>query len=216
METTLTLLLLTALATGVVHTLLGPDHTVPLIALARDRRWSVKKTLVLTLGCGLAHLGSALAVAGAAVAFGVSLGSLGLTEPLLGRLAAWILIGFGFAYAAWGLKRAFGPRLAPETTGPKGPRTPLAWVLFLVFVLGPCEPLVPLVMVPGAQGDLVATALVVATFGVATLATMAVTVVGVTFGLGRLPRIRWVDRFGTVVAGSAIGASGLAVAFLGL
>lgn len=40
METTFALLLLTALTTGVVHTLLGPDHTVPLIALARDRNWS--------------------------------------------------------------------------------------------------------------------------------------------------------------------------------
>jgi len=212
METTFALLLLTALATGVVHTLVGPDHTVPLIALARDRNWSPTKTLGITLGCGAAHLCSALAVALAAVAFGVSLGSLGLTEPVLGKLAAWILIGFGFAYAAWGLKRAF----RPASTRARGPRTPLTWLLFLVFVIGPCEPLVPLVMVPAARANLASTVLVVATFGVATLATMAVTVLAVTFGLGRLPRMPWVDRFGTVAAGLAIGASGLAVAVLGL
>lgn len=170
----------------------------------------------MTLGCGAVHLGSALGIAVAALGFGVTLGSLGLTEPVLGSLAAWLLVGFGFAYAAWGLKRAFGPRWVPEASRKKGPRTPLAWVLFLVFVIGPCEPLVPLVLASGAQGNLAATVLVILTFGAATLATMAVTVLGATLGLGKLPRGPWVQRFGTVVAGSAIGASGLAVAFFGL
>ena len=40
---------------GVLHTLLGPDHYLPLLALGRARRWSSKRTLVMTAVAGLAH-----------------------------------------------------------------------------------------------------------------------------------------------------------------
>ena len=39
------------------------------------------------------------------------------------------------------------------------------WVLFTIFVFGPCEPLIPLVMYPAAKGDSAGVALVAGAFG---------------------------------------------------
>ena len=45
----LTLLLVTAASIGVVHTLLGPDHYLPFVAMAKARGWSLARTLRITL-----------------------------------------------------------------------------------------------------------------------------------------------------------------------
>jgi len=39
----LILILGSAAFIGFIHTLLGPDHYVPFVALARSRNWSIKK-----------------------------------------------------------------------------------------------------------------------------------------------------------------------------
>jgi nickel/cobalt exporter len=208
MEPTLALFLAAASA-GVIHTLLGPDHTVPLAALARNQRWSRRKTLGMTLGCGVIHLLSGLALAGAALVLGHSVEAWGLTEGVPGRLAGWLLVAFGVVYGVWGLREAYRPRRAA------GPGR-FSWVLFLVFVLGPCEPLIPLVMLPGALGNIAGTVVVVTTFAVATLATMAAVVGGAVAGLERLPRLRLAERFGGVAAGVLITGAGLAVTLGGL
>src|SRR5262249_10486124 len=60
-------------------------------------------------------------------------------------------------------------------------RTLTPWVLFVVFVLGPCEPLIPLVMVPAAAGSAIGVAVVSGVFAAATLIAMLAAV-----GIGRL------------------------------
>ena len=42
------LLLATALSLGFVHTLAGPDHYIPFMAMSKTRRWSLPKTLWIT------------------------------------------------------------------------------------------------------------------------------------------------------------------------
>lgn len=202
-------LFLAAASAGVIHTLLGPDHTVPLAALARNQRWSRRKTLGMTLGCGAVHLVSGLALAAAALVLGHSVAAWGLTDGVLGRTAGWMLVAFGAVYAVWGLREAYRPRRA---VGPGR----FSWVLFLVFVLGPCEPLIPLVLLPGASGNLTGTVVVVVSFSFATLATMATVVVSAVAGLERLPRLRFVERFGGVAAGVLVAGAGLAVTLGGL
>ena len=50
-----------AAAAGFWHTVVGPDHYVPFIAMSRVGGWSWSRTLVITLLCGVAHiLGSAV------------------------------------------------------------------------------------------------------------------------------------------------------------
>ena len=62
-DATLSALWLTALATAVIHTIAGPDHYLPFIAIAKSRNYSLKKTLLWTFICGIGHIGSALLIA---------------------------------------------------------------------------------------------------------------------------------------------------------
>ena len=42
---------------------LGPDHYLPFIAIGKSRGYGLKKTLLLTLVCGIGHIVSALLIA---------------------------------------------------------------------------------------------------------------------------------------------------------
>ena len=44
--------LIGAVSVAFFHTLLGPDHTLPFIVLARARGWSMARTLAITFVCG--------------------------------------------------------------------------------------------------------------------------------------------------------------------
>ena len=56
-ERTIATLSLLALYIGFFHTLIGPDHYLPFIVMARARRWSMFKTGWITVLCGIGHLG---------------------------------------------------------------------------------------------------------------------------------------------------------------
>ena len=89
------------------------------------------------------------------------------------------------------------------------------WAMFIVFVLGPCEALIPLFMYPAAQqsgGLVVAVALV---FGVVTLLTMLAGVAVTTIGLNKL-KLPSTGRYAHAVAGASIVLCGSAISFVGL
>ena len=50
------ILLLTAASIAFLHTILGPDHYVVFAAMGKARRWSLAKTLRVTLVCGTGHV----------------------------------------------------------------------------------------------------------------------------------------------------------------
>jgi nickel/cobalt transporter (NicO) family protein len=232
-----TLILCVAAASiGFFHTLLGPDHYLPFIVMNRARKWGAAKTAWITCLCGLGHVLSSVVLGVIGIAFGVALMRLEAFEAFRGNLAAWALIGFGFAYAAWGIHR--GVRNRPHThlhldgegapvhahdhqgehvhsheSEPKRSLTP--WVLFTIFVLGPCEPLIPLLMYPAAKASVAGALLVAAVFSVVTVATMLAVVMAASWGVRFVPfgkLERWTHAF----AGGAICLSGVAIQFLGL
>ena len=84
------------------------------------------------------------------------------------------------------------------------------WVLFMIFVFGPCEPLIPLLMYPAASESLVGVALVATTFGVVTIITMLAVVLLLVRGARHLP-LRGLDRYSHALAGFAIFACGVAI-----
>lgn len=49
----LVILTVTAASVGLIHTLIGPDHYLPFIVLAKARNWSVLRTGWITFLCGL-------------------------------------------------------------------------------------------------------------------------------------------------------------------
>jgi ABC-type nickel/cobalt efflux system permease component RcnA len=89
------------------------------------------------------------------------------------------------------------------------------WAIFILFVLGPCEALIPLFMYPAAQqnaGLVVAVALV---FGLVTLVTMLACVAATTIGLQKL-KLPSTGRYAHAVAGASILVCGVAVSVIGL
>ena len=216
-----------------VHTLLGPDHYLPFIVLARARSWSTTRTLVVTAVCGLGHVASSVLLGGLGVIFGVAVARIEGVEGARGDLAAWALVAFGLAYAVWGLRHALrkSKGIATHThhghvhvhahgdaehSHEHGMGSRLSfWALFLIFVLGPCEPLIPLFVLPASRGDW---ALAVATATVFTVVTLA-TMVGLTAAAltgARQIRLGRLERWSHTLAGSVIAVSGLAIIFLGL
>jgi len=229
----LALLAATAAGIGFLHALLGPDHYLPFVLMGRAGRWSRAKTLTITFFCGVGHVGSSLLLAAGGVALGVAVGRLQVLEGLRGQVAVWALIAFGLLYFVWGLRRAArhrphthphlhgdgvvhahehtheGEHLHVHEPGERVPRmTP--WVLFTVFLFGPCEPLIPLVLVPAAERSAAGVALVAAVFSVATLATMLAAVAVLEAGVERLPLGR-LERYTHALAGAALALCGVAL-----
>jgi len=226
----------TAATIGLVHTVFGPDHYLPFIVLAKARNWGAAKTALITFWCGLGHIAGSVALGFIGIAIGAAIFSIEAIESFRGEIAAWFLIAFGFTYSVWGIHRALRARrhehqhlhvdgevhshthshVTDHThvhAGKPGSLTP--WVLFIVFVFGPCEPLIPLIMYPAAEHNMVSVALVAAVFGVATIGTMLVIVMAASFGLSKLS-VPKLERYSHALAGLSILLCGAAIKFLGL
>lgn len=204
-----------ALLTGIVHTFLGPDHYLPFIALAKVQSWSRKKTTWITFICGLGHIFSSVVLGYLAFGLRFSLNSLHIIDSTRSDLAAWALIAFGFAYFIWGLKGAFRENRKGRDFSVATPANPALWILFIIFVVGPCEPLFVLMSYPALAGNLVSTLLLIGIFGAATVATMLTIVLTASYGL-HLIRHQTSIRFAPAIAGLIIMSCGLGIKYLGL
>jgi len=129
------------IATAFLHTIIGPDHYVPFIAMAKSEKWSLAKTTLTVLYCGLGHTGSSIMFGAVGIAFGLSVTQIGAFESLRGSSAVWMLIAFELLYFVWGLRRASEKHL---NQGRPPFLTPL--ILIAIFILGPCEPLIPILI----------------------------------------------------------------------
>lgn len=210
------LLLGTAASLAAVHTLLGIDHSLPFVALGRARNWTLPRALLVTALCGVGHVASSVLIGAVGVGLGFAADALLWLESARGELAAALLIGFGLAYTARavrkGLRERDGARLRE---GPAADRvTP--WALFILFVLGPCEPLIPLMVVPAMARDWLAAAAVAGVFGLVTIGAMLLAVAAVWRGAALLGGGGRVGRRADAAAGLVVAASGAAVLFLGL
>ena len=82
-------------------------------------------------------------------------------------------------------------------------------------MLGPCEPLIPLLMYPAARESVVGVVVVTAVFGLVTVMTMTLMVAIALMGLKTL-QLGKLEPYGHAMAGSTILACGLGIALLGL
>jgi hypothetical protein len=88
-------------------------------------------------------------------------------------------------------------------------------VLFVIFVFGPCEPLIPILMYPAARSGLFDLLVVTAVFGAVTTATMLAAVFLGKAGVDFLP-LKPIQRYSHALAGATILLCGVAIQFLGL
>lgn len=202
-------LLGTAMTIALVHTAAGPDHYIPFIALAQSRQWSMSKTLFITAICGVGHIAGSVALGFVGIAIGKGVAQLEWIEHFRGDLAAWFLLGFGLVYLLWGLRHAYLLRRGlKHDHGHGNGATP--WVLFIAFALGPCEPLIPLLMYPAFEEGWFRVALVATAFSLVTLATMLVCVIAGYRGLSMFSLDR-MKPYAHAFAGAAVFACGVAI-----
>ena len=237
MENGLMPLYITAATLGFIHTVFGPDHYVPFIVMAKARNWGALKTVVLTILCGIGHIMSSVIIGLLGVIFGIEVMKLKALESFRGNIAGWLLIIFGFTYLVWGIYRAIKNRshehihahvdlkehlhthshnkehVHLHTGKAKVNITP--WILFTIFVFGPCEPLIPILMYPAAKNSSVGVMLVATIFGIITILTMLTIVMASYFGL-KLVNFGRMERYSHAFAGASIFLCGVAVQFLGL
>jgi nickel/cobalt transporter (NicO) family protein len=199
-------LALAAATIGALHAL-APDHWLPIAAVSRARSWSVPRTARVALVCGVGHvtvsalLGVIALVSGTAVVEALGAKS--------GAVAGVLLIGFGAAYALWGL-RHLAHRRADRASDPSRTST---WMLFAIYCADPCVAIVPIVFA-AASLSRAATIAIVVVYEVATIATMVVLAVLARAGAARV-RGHWVEHYGDTTAGGLIVATGVLVALLG-
>jgi nickel/cobalt exporter len=103
-------LTITAASLGFIHTVLGPDHYVPFVAMARAGKWSRIKTLWITILSGIGHVGSSVLIGAIGIALGSALSHIAWVESVRGEVAAWMLTGFGVVYMVWGIWQALRNR----------------------------------------------------------------------------------------------------------
>lgn len=235
LESNLFPFLFLALSIGFVHTLLGPDHYLPFIVLSKARNWSLKRTLWITFGCGVGHVLSSVVLGFLGIGFGWAVGELVAIEGIRGNVAGWLLLSFGVIYFVWGIKQGVLGKShvhnhhhlkdshthdhshTPEHLHSHSPESGVAttpWVLFLIFVFGPCEPLIPVLMYPAVQKDVSTLLGVVVAFGLVTILTMMGIVTLAYRGLDLL-QLKWLEQWTHALAGGAITVVASGMVFLG-
>jgi sulfite exporter TauE/SafE len=236
MNDSITLLSITAISIGFIHTLLGPDHYLPFIVLSEAKKWTVRKTMFITFICGIGHVFSSVILGLVGIAVGISVKKLVAVESFRGNIAAWLFIAFGLVYMVISIRNLIKNRKHSHAHFHLGEEkhvhehdhhkehshihekdvvktTP--WILFLIFVFGPCEPLIPIVMYPAAANNIAGAIIVSVLFSVVTIATMMSIVLAFKLGFNRI-NLKPVEKYSHLIAGSMIFLSGIAIQFLGL
>jgi nickel/cobalt exporter len=236
MDSSLTLLSLTAVSIAFLHTILGPDHYLPFIVLSQAKSWSVRKTMIITFLCGVGHVLGSVILGIIGIAVGISVNKLVSVESFRGNIAAWLFIAFGLVYMIISIRNLLRKRKHSHNhfhfggekhmhehdhsdhhahIHEKDKFSTTPWILFLIFVFGPCEPLIPLLMYPASQNNIHGAVVVSVLFSFVTIVTMMSIVFAFKQGLSRI-NLKPLEKYNHLIAGTIIFVSGLAIQFLGL
>lgn len=207
------LLLMSTLSIAFLHSL-APDHWMPFAVIGKAKRWSKMKLLFVTLVSGIGHVGSSIVLGGIGILLGFSLSRLTAIEQQRGEIALWLLIGFGIAYTVWGLKKARNYKHEHIDASALNSKTITLWTLFAIFVLGPCEPLIPIMFLAteyGWQGIILTSAV----FSLVTIFMMLAQTILAHFGI-HLIRHDIAERYSHAFAGLVIALTGVFILLLGV
>ena len=185
------LLIGAVLAIGVFHTMV-PDHWLPIVLMARQRKWSTQKTALAALQAGTGHVVSTLLIAV-------------LFWAVATRFSGWVetatsvaLVGFGL-WVAIGAWREMHKQSHDTKTGSR---------IALLLILGssPMIEGIPAFFAAGQYGLwlLIIMALVFAA------ATISVYIVFSVYSAKGLKQVRFgrFERYGEIVSGAVIALVG--------
>lgn len=231
MHNELQLLITAAITIACLHTVMGPDHYLPFIALSKARGWSFPKTLMWVIICGCGHVWSSVLLGLGGAAIGWSLNKVKWLENVRGGIAGWALLVFGLVYGIWGLYRAYKnkPHKHFDTyedgsiyvyehkhgnvVQPSERHKVTPWVMFIIFLLGPCEPMIPLLFYPAAKSSWHGMLILIIVYTFFTLLTMVTMVVLGYFGLAFL-KTEKLERYMHALGGLTLFVCGAGMVFL--
>tara|TARA_B100001057_G_scaffold416365_1_gene434341 strand:- start:282 stop:962 length:681 start_codon:yes stop_codon:yes gene_type:complete len=220
------LLITTAAFVAFVHTIIGPDHYLVFVALGKARKWSTLKTLKYTTLCGIGHVMSSILIGFIGIYLGLELIKLVNIENSRGIFSGWALLFFGLMYFVWGLRKVkihnnqknlleSDNQSIVNSTSKESSISITPWALFMIFILGPCEALIPLFMYPAIEANIELVIAVAFVFGVVTLMTMLVAVFLIMKGLNFINFYSF-EKYSHVIAGASIMICAIAINFIGL
>lgn len=228
----LSVLILTAITISCLHTMAGPDHYLPFIALSKARGWTMKKTIFWTVVCGCGHVWSSVFLGLGGAALGWSLSKISWLESVRGGLAGWIVLGFGLLYSIYGIIRVNQQRRHKHfdvyddgsiyvyehnhdgSVPIKERHAVTPWVMFLVFVLGPCEPMIPLLYFPATKNSWHGMLVLILVYTLFTLITMLVMVLLGYYGISFF-KTNKLEQYTHALGGLAIFVCGAGMVFMG-
>jgi ABC-type nickel/cobalt efflux system permease component RcnA len=205
--------------------------------MSKAGRWSKFKTFVITLLCGIGHVAGSIVLGIIGISLGLALNLLEAIESIRGDIAGWALISFGLIYFIWGIRRVYknkphthwhahvdGDTHTHEHTH-KGEHAHVhqkekvvsltPWILFTIFVFGPCEALIPILMYPSASLSVTGLVIVTVIFGLTTITTMLVIVMLSVYGLSFIS-MKNLEKYTHALAGFLVFFSGIAIKVFGL
>lgn len=213
MQNSLWVLLISTASIAFVHAL-APDHWMPFAAIGRTQKWPKAKLLWVTFISGIGHVGVSIIFSIIGILLGFSLTKIKGVEGHRGEVALWLLIGFGLAYMIWGIKKAKEHTHEHLDEKALKAKTVAVWTMFAIIVLGPCEPLIPLVFLGYNYGSL-GIVLVSAVFSVITIAMMLAQSLLALKGI-ELIKHDLVEKYSHAFAGFVIALTGIFVMAIGI
>ena len=231
MEASLIALALTAISISFFHTASGPDHYLPFIVLSRSRKWSMPKTIMLTIVCGLGHILSSVVLGLIGFFLGWQLNKITFFQDFRGNIASIALLVFGAIYLIYGLWSAYKNRAHKhfdvmgedvyvfshkhgEVVMPKNRIKVTPLVLFAIFVMGPSEPLIPLLFYSGLNRSVSEIVLLVSVFTISTVLTMLGMVLLGVYGYSFF-KTEKLERYTPAISGAVVLVCGVGMVFLG-
>jgi hypothetical protein len=231
MQSDMLFLIIGAVTIACVHTGSGPDHYLPFIALSKSRGWTYRRTLLWTAICACGHVWGSVLLGLAAAAIGWSLSKVGWLQVVRGGVAGWFMLLFGICYGCWGLWRAYknkphkhfdmyadgemyvyehqhGQAVAMQDRHKVTP-----WVMFIIFLTGPCEPMVGLMCSPAIAHSLWGLWLLIIVYTAATLLTMLVMVTLGYLGIAFV-KTEKIERYVHALGGLTLVVCGVGMVFM--
>jgi len=231
MDSSLIALALTAISISFFHTASGPDHYLPFIVLSRSRQWSMPKTVFLTIACGLGHILSSVFLGLIGVFLGWQINKIKFFQDFQGNIASWALLLFGAIYLCYGLWSAYNNKAHKhfdvmgedvfvyshkhgEVVMPQNRVKITPLVLFAIFVMGPSEPLIPLLFYSGLNRSVTEIVTLISVFTVSTVLTMLGMVLLGVYGYS-LFKTEQFERYTPAISGAVVLGCGVGMVFLG-
>jgi sulfite exporter TauE/SafE len=201
--------------------------------MSKARNWSIFKTGWITFLCGIGHVGSSVLLGFIGMTIGFGLARLEGIESFRGDVAAWLFILFGAGYTLWGFYRMYRKKPHQHIHSHANGSVHLhehthtnehdhvhsknitPWIMFTIFVFGPCETMIPVLMYPASHSSTWGVVQVALVFSLATILTMLTIVLLASYGL-KLVRLGKLERYMHVIAGATIMLSGMGILLLDL